>query len=214
MNDQTKRILIIDDHQLFADGLRLILNNLGENTEVCVCDDGLQALSDRKVILSFDLILVDLNMPKFSGFGFLMAVQAQHFEVDVAVVSGNVKKHEIERALHLGAKGFIPKDSESSEMLRAVSELLEGKRYLPTHWEGKVDWLPSGETKKITTDFLTERQIQVLRLMSEGMQNKQIAVALGISVSSVKGHVELLFKNLSVNNRTACVQTANDLALI
>jgi DNA-binding NarL/FixJ family response regulator len=209
-----QRLLIIDDHLLFADGLKLILSDPDEGLDITVCNDALQALADQKSMTSYDLVLVDLNMPQCSGFSFLTAVRLQELSVDVAVVSGAEDKSEIERAIQLGAKGFIPKDSESTEMVRAVKLLLEGKRYLPDHWIGEIDWLASNENRKLAASNLTDRQKQVLKLMSEGLQNKQIAAILGVSVSSVKGHIELLFKNLNVNNRTACVQLANDLALI
>lgn len=214
MTVQVKRVLIIDDHQLFADGLKLILGGIDQIAEVSTCNNGLDALSDRKELSRFDLVLADLDMPCLSGFAFLTAVDAQNIDIDVAIVSGNEKKFQIERALQLGAKGFIPKDSDTCEMLKAVRQLLSGQRYLPSLWEGVVDWRPQGEVRSTVTDALTKRQMQVLALMSEGMQNKQIASALGISVSSVKGHVELLFQNLGVNNRTACVQAANDQSLI
>lgn len=214
MTEQTKRILIIDDHQLFAEGLGLILGGLEQITEVAICRNGLEALADRKELSRFDLVLADLDMPQLSGFGFLKAVAAQKLDIDVAIVSGNEQKSQIEKALQLGAKGFIPKDSTTAEMLQAVQQLLQGQRYLPSLWEGVVDWRPSGESGPAVRNDLTSRQQDVLVLMSEGMQNKQIATALGISVSSVKGHIELLFENLGVNNRAACIQVANQRSLI
>ena len=207
---QTHKILILDDHQLFADGLALILSTMDEQIETTISSDALEALGQREFLLSHDLVLIDLHMPKFTGFGFLTAIQTQEIPIDVAVISGSEKLSDVEKAIRLGAKGFIPKDSDSSEMLKAVNDLINGKRYLPIQFDGKIDWVLPQLKKPIKANPLTKRQTQVLGLMCDGMQNKQIAAVLGISTSSVKGHIELLFKHLNVNNRTACVNAARE----
>ena len=211
---QTHKILILDDHQLFADGLALILSTMDEQIETTISSDALEALGQREFLLSHDLVLIDLHMPKFTGFGFLTAIQTQEIPIDVAVISGSEKLSDVEKAIRLGAKGFIPKDSDSSEMLKAVNDLINGKRYLPIQFDGKIDWVLPQLKKPIKANPLTKRQTQVLGLMCDGMQNKQIAAVLGISTSSVKGHIELLFKHLNVNNRTACVNAAREKKMI
>ena len=211
---QTHKILILDDHQLFADGLALILSTMDEHIETTISSDALEALGEREFLLSHDLVLIDLHMPKFTGFGFLTAIQTQEIPIDVAVISGSEKLSDVEKAIRLGAKGFIPKDSDSSEMLKAVNDLINGKRYLPIQFDGKIDWVLPQLKKPIKANPLTKRQTQVLGLMCDGMQNKQIAAVLGISTSSVKGHIELLFKHLNVNNRTACVNAAREKKMI
>lgn len=214
MQSLSKKILIIDDHKLFADGLALILSGLGDHISVLVSNDAAESLADKALMSSIDLALIDLHMPRFNGFAFLTAIATQKRSLTVAVISGSEKPAEVERALKLGALGFIPKNSESGDMLLAVSKLLNGERYLPTHWDGKINWVAPHLDASIDLGKITERQQQVVSLMRDGLQNKHIAVALGISVSSVKGHIELLFKNLNVNNRTACVQAARDAKLI
>lgn len=214
MPSSTKNILIIDDHKLFADGLALILSGLAEGINILVSNDAAESLADSQLMSSIDLALIDLHMPRFNGFAFLTAVATQRLDLPVAVISGSEKPAEIERALKLGARGFIPKNSDSSEMLVAVTKLLNRERYLPAHWDGKINWVAPELNESIELGKITDRQRQVISLMRDGLQNKNIALALGISVSSVKGHIELLFKNLNVNNRTACVQAARDAKLI
>lgn len=204
---------MIDDHKLFADGLALILDNLDYEVTIEVCNDAQIPLKDIDSLKKFDLVLVDLNMPEFSGFGFLSAVQAQEIEIRTAVISGSDRKVEIERAIQLGAHGFIPKDSSGSELIHAVSQLLEGKRYLPMDWDGEIDWFVDQQAS-MPTAHVTKRQMQVLELLQHGLQNKQIALALGISDSSVKDHIKGLFRYFQVNNRTACVQVAREQKLL
>jgi len=209
-----KRILVIDDHFLFAEGLAMLLESCGYDYKVNISDDAQKALTDHKKLLAYDLVLIDLHMPNLSGFGFLSAIKAQSLNITVAVISGSDKKAEIERAISLGAQGYIPKDSRSEEFIHAANELLQGKRYLPLIWDGEIDWKTNSDNEGIASDELTERQRQVLELMKDGLQNKQIAMVLGIKPSSVKGHVEQLFKKIRVNNRTACVQIAQERKLI
>ncbi len=211
---QHRKILILDDHPLFADGLGLILSTMGDHIKTDIAKDAFEALGDKPSLLAYDLVLIDLHMPRFNGFGFLTAVKTQQLPIDVAVISGSDKLSDVEKAIRLGAKGFIPKESASQEMIKAVNDLLEGKRYLPLQFDGKVDWVLPEQRKPIKANPLTNRQTQVLELMSDGMQNKQIAVVLGVSVSSVKGHVESLFRHLNVNNRTACVKAAQEARII
>ena len=209
-----KNILIIDDHQLFADGLALILENCNESYKVTIHNCAQEAIMNYKELASANLVLVDLRMPNFDGFAFLRPMRAQKQSVPIGVISGTENESEIELSLSLGANGFIPKDMASYDMLNAVSKLLDGHRYLPNHWEGKIDWLVGDEKVPNPSVELTPRQLEILQLMSDGLQNKQMASALGISVSSIKGHIELLFKNLKVNNRTACVIKGQKLGLI
>ena len=210
----TKKILLIDDHKLFADGLVMILESSGNNFTVDTCNDIQNLLVSGEKLSAYDLILVDLHMPKLSGFSFLSAIKTQSIGVVVAVISGSEEQHEIERALALGAQGYIPKESSSEEFIYAARQLLQNNRYLPMHWLGEIDWTVDCYDESLMSEVLTSRQIQVLELMRDGLQNKQIALVLGISVSSVKSHVEQLFKKLKVNNRTSCVQIAQERNLV
>ena len=184
------------------------------NREIVVCNCAQSALSNLAELTSFDLILVDLHIPIFSGFAFLTAIKTQKLNVKVAVISGVEKRLEIERAIRLGAEGFIPKNTDASGLHTAIDKLLSGQRYLPEQWVGKIDWTRNNTKKRYEVDELTERQLQVLSLMQEGLKNSQIGITLGVSTSAIKRHIELLFKYFNVNNRTSCVQAAQDQGLL
>jgi len=136
MNKTEKRVLIVDDHALFADGLSLILTTLGSHLVVSVSNSAGNVLNDKEALLKNDLVLIDLHMPNMNGFGFLSAVRMQKLPIVVGAISGTENKSDIERSIGLGAQGFIPKDSPSNEMLKAVTLLLDGKNYLPKKWQG------------------------------------------------------------------------------
>ena len=210
-----RQILIIDDHLLFADGLELILGQLGDDLDVFISCDAEQVLEDIDTLRTYELVIIDLHMPGVDGFNFLRAVRTQALDVKVLVISGVEDQVEIERALGLGAMGFIPKETKGSEVLDGVVTVLAGKRYLPKHWEGKIDWVESsGSLINHEIDRIGPRQIEVLKLIKDGLQNKQIALVMGVSVSAVKSHIEILYKALNVNNRTACVRAASERGLI
>jgi len=213
MSDTRQKILIIDDHALFADGLSLILRTLSPSLDIAVSNNATHVLNDIEALKQKDLVLIDLHMPSMTGFNFLSAVRAQHLPITVGVISGTENKSDIERAIGLGARGFIPKDSPSEVMHEAVTQLLRGEDYLPTQWLGEIDFSVDVSEPQAPQD-VSERQLQVLELMNDGLQNKQIATVLGISVSAVKSHIEHTFKLMGVNNRTACVKVARERGLV
>jgi len=210
-----KNILIIDDHSLFADGLSLILEGANLKFETKIMNNATEALELANDLLLFDLVLIDLHMPIMDGFAFLSAIKLQKIITPVAVISGTDKLEDVERSLALGAQGFIPKDSPSKTVISAVKTLVDGSSYVPEKYLGKIDFF-SKHTEPLEENglVLTDRQAQVLNLMSDGLINKQIALVLGVSVSAVKSHIEKIFRILNVNNRTACVRAAEKKGLI
>jgi len=212
--NHVKKILIIDDHLLFGDGLKLLLSQLGD-VHITVGDNVQAILGDIHNLKKNTLIVMDLHMPGMDGFSFLRAVRKQKLELDEVVVSGTENQSEIELAIRLGAKGYIPKDSNTADMLMGIETVLNGSRYLPDHWEAQINWLEQDEPEsQIGRGKIGPRQIEVLGMMRDGLRNKQIGLVLGISESAVKSHVEILFKELHVVNRTACVLAGIKLGLI
>lgn len=215
MQNRPKRILLLDDHRLFADGLKSLLLELDSTLLVDLSASAKPLLDNLTSLSVYDLVLTDLQMPTMNGFAFLKAVQTQKIRLRVAVLSGSQSERDIESAMALGACGYIPKDSSGEQMLSAVSKLLNGERYLPDEMFAFTDWVKaSSSIPTIDTPVLGARQLEVLSLMRDGMSNPDIANVLGVSLSAIKRHVEKAFKALNVNNRTSCVREAERLKLI
>lgn len=221
MTQQQQKILIIDDHLLFADGLQLLLSQLLQGVQVSSTTSAQDVLLNPKELNDKDLVIIDLHMPKFTGFSFLQAMQEARHKVPILVISGVENRSEIEHALALGAQGFVPKDASGEEMLRGVERVIAGGKYLPEHWAGKVDWPMAKPNLRSDLanvsgcpDEIGPRQLQVLKLLEDGLQNKQIALVLGVSVSTVKSHTQLLYRALNVTNRTAAIKAANAIGLL
>jgi len=172
-----------------------------------------------KELSEIDLLLIDIHMPNMSGFNLLQALSNRGIKIKVLIISGSDEITDVEKALRLGAQGFIPKSLPSREMVTGVKKVLNGERFLPSYLADSVNWSACNPKLKsnnqaITVDGLRERQIEVLRLMHQGYSNNKIASILDISESAVKSHISIIFKALNTKNRTSAIKCAVDLGLI
>ncbi|GGZ99866.1 DNA-binding response regulator [Arenicella chitinivorans] len=217
MPSRTTKILIIDDHQLVADGLAMILSRVSDHVTISTSYNVRSVLADEPLVRRQDLILVDLHMPTIDGFSFLQALDHRKITVPTVVISGVEDRRDIRRALELGACGFIPKELPSAQMLYGLRRVLSGQRYVPEHLaeffqldcmekHRAANHLESNAPAGQSVPHIRERQLDVLELMHEGHSNIDIANILGISESTVKSHVSTLFRAFGVTNRTACVR--------
>ena len=215
MAKRATKILIIDDHQLVADGLAMILSRVSDQVTISTSYNVRSVLADDALLKQQDLILVDLHMPTIDGFAFLQALEHRKIRVPTVVISGVEDRRDIQKALQLGACGFIPKELPSAQMLYGLRRVLSGQRYIPEHLADFLQLENLDKTNLLTEPELAsgqsppqirERQLDVLALMHRGHSNLDIANILGISESTVKSHVSTLFRAFGVTNRTACVR--------
>ncbi len=213
------RILVADDHALFRAGISQLLAGLKEPLEVVEADNldsTLAALDGRQ----FDLILLDLLMPGMEGAAGISAVHARARGVPVVVVSMLDNAEVVRKAMAAGASGFVPKSSSPQVMLRAMELILSGGMYLPPSAIAAAppDEMATEEAKKAPCRqrdrFLTPRQRSVLQELVAGKSNKEIARALGVSISTVKAHVAAIMRVLGATNRTQAAIKAQDLDLL
>ena len=203
------KILHADDHPLFREGIRFFLKLL--DSDVTALEAGsLQATMDKLALeWPIDLLLLDLEMPGMNlaeGFG---AIRRRYPQLPIAIVSGVTDASLIRTLLDSGARGFIPKLAGSEQLLDALRRILAGEIYVPDALLGR-----QVAVAKEAGDTLTARQLDILPLLAEGMPNKQIADALGVTEGTVKQHLKELFKRLSARNRTQAVQEARRLGLL
>lgn len=210
------RILIGDDHLLFREGLRRLLEQLSAEAtfaDASTFDEMVAAVEGED---SFDLILIDLQMPGWPGFSGIERICATVPDTPLVVVSASESQSDVRAALDAGASGYIPKSSSVKIMLSALNLVLAGGIYLPPSVIG-ADTAAAAtgvhEVPKQATGahMLTQRQWEVLNCLREGKSNKQIAYELGLSEGTVKIHVTAIFKTLGVKNRTQAVIVASEL---
>lgn len=206
------KILIGDDHVLFREGLRRLLEQLKEGATF-------QEASNFDELLdmagqgtgeggAYDLILTDLRMPGWPGFSGIEMLREKQPDAKVVVVSASEAHHDVRDALEHGAAGYIPKSSSVKIMLSALDLIFSGGVYVPPTVlrEGGE---PDARTGTVVPpadpqleQLLTQRQREVLERLREGKSNKQIAHELGLSEGTVKIHMTAIFKSLGVRNRT------------
>ena len=214
------RILIADDHRLVIEAVKSKLAELGPDVEfrMALSVDELQ----REATDDLDLALIDLTMPGADGYQHIVDLRLRLPALPIIVLSG-VEDREIMRAsIELGVLGFIPKAYSPEVMLSAVRLVLAGGVYVPQMLLSAMPpaavaadlAAPDAPVTSIENlrRLLTERQVDVLRLLSLGKPNKLIARDLGISEGTVKIHLAAIFRALSVRNRTEAVVAARSLS--
>jgi DNA-binding NarL/FixJ family response regulator len=194
------RILIVDDHPVVRDGLRLIIETQASMKVVAEASSGEAALAAFAEHHP-DVVVMDLRLPGMSGAQAAAALQRDHPQARVIILTSYGQEAEIETALKAGARAYLRKDADRSELLDAIRTVSAGGRYLPARIrEVLADRAPLSD--------LTRREIEVLERMAAGMTNKEIGAALSISEDTVKLHAKNLFGKLDVNDRTHAVAVA------
>ncbi len=199
------KIIIADDHPLFRGALKEALKANGNEANIVETgdfDSTKKAIGDNP---EADLILLDLAMPGVTGLSGIVSVQALQPSVPIVVISATDDALTINRAIELGASGFISKSATLEEIRKAVDVVLGGGVYIPEGTDTGTENDPeiSKLIKSIRT--LTPQQARVLGMLAEGLLNKQIAYEIGVSEATVKAHVSAVLQKLEVDSRTQAV---------
>jgi two-component system, NarL family, nitrate/nitrite response regulator NarL len=190
-------LLVIDDHPPVRDGFALLLRKLDSQVQVDQAGDCAQAtaLAGKR---NYDLILLDMKMPGVNGLDALQAVRQAFVSSLVVIVSGEEAHPRVVRqAIERGAVGYIPKSSSTEVMIGALKLVLAKGQYIPPTLLGEVT---AGDPRE-----LSEQQLEVVRRVARGMQNKEIAREMKISDATVKAHLSAAMQKLKVRNRTEIV---------
>jgi len=198
------KLLLADDHDLVRETLADYLRHQGGFQVVCAAGFDAACLSYRKDG-PFDLVMLDYAMPGMDALTGLSRMQALA-ECPVALLSGIAPRDVARRALREGAAGFLPKTLSPQELVGAVREMLAGETYLP------VEFM-SDPAQGGLASMLTPRELDVLRGISQGKSNKEIARDLDIKEVTVKLHLKTLSRKLQARNRTHAAMLARDQGL-
>lgn len=206
------KILIVDDHALFREGLCHVLNALDEHVITLQAGNYDSAMHQVTEHTDLDLVLLDLNIPGKNGFETLATFVEKYPALPVVILSSSNQREDIQRSLDSGAVGYIPKDTTSIVMLNALRLILSGGTYVPQIMtQVKVD---ASMTTDANAPDLTPRQLQVLCLLIKGDSNKVIARKMDLAEGTIKMHVTSILKCLDVSNRTQAVVAAQELGIV
>ena len=202
------RALLVDDHVLFSQGLRFLLQDLDEGLTCATANSIAAAVATPG---PFDLILLDYALPDSHGTDGLTRVLAAHEEATVAMLSGDARPGLVAELVAQGAAGFIPKASDTPTLLHALETMLAGGVYLPP--AALVGPAVASEVAQAVAN-LSPRQMECLLKLVQGKPNKAIARELDVAESTVKTHLAVAFKALGVSSRSEAVFQAAKLGLL
>lgn len=212
------RVLLIDDHKLFSEGMKFLLTELDSEMEIFEtgnCEEAIEQYPDKAI----DLILLDYHIPGEPGSKGLVKIRKAFSSSVIVIISSEDDPRLIRELIEKGAAGFIPKSSTHEVLIAALKLVITGETYLPPVAINIVcDPLASPAAKYETTaknllDHLTDRQREVLDSMVKGRANKVIAREMNITESTVKAHLSAAYRALGVGNRTEAVFVAAKLGL-
>ena len=202
INNMAVKIMIADDHSMIREGLKNLLELDGDIQVIAEAVDGEDCLEKLQLVKP-DVLLLDINMPKKNGLEVLKSLKSRRSKLKVLVLTVHNETEYLMKAVDIGVNGYVLKDSESSELKKAIFTVADGETYI------QPSLIPALNAKMIETNkdaekikSLTKRELDVLKLLAVGMFNKEVGKRLEISERTVKNHVSNIFRKINVSDRT------------
>jgi two-component system, NarL family, response regulator len=197
---QLRSILVADDQPVVREGLVSIINRQSDMAVVAEATDGRQAIDLYRAVRP-DLAVIELRMPVVDGREAIRVIRAEYPASRIVVLTRYDGDADIRGALEAGACGYLLKSVSSGELVQAVRSVLAGQRWVAPAAAARL-------TEHIGESSLTEREIEVLRLVVKGKSNKRLAAALGITEGTVKWHINSILSKMRVDDRTEAATQA------
>lgn len=196
------RIAIVDDHPMVAEGIQSILESY-DDVEVVGTLSGARAAIDQLDTLDPDVILMDLNMPDMGGLSATEIILEQRPGTRIVILSMHDSPEYISSALNHGAMGYLLKDVPTDEIKLAIDTVMRGERYLCTGAQGSLTLKGGG-----ARETLTGREQTILLQLAQGQSNKEVAIALDISVRTVETHRKNIKRKLGISSTAGLTRYA------
>ena len=215
--EKAKRIVIAEDHTILREGLRSLLSTSEELEVVGEAGDGMSAIRTIRET-DPDLVLLDLNMPKMDGIAVIREIKQHSPETKILALTMYRKEDYILEVFKAGGNGYCLKSAGHEDLMMAIRAVLDGKQYVSPEISGMVleGYLESRKTikKKSSFDILTQREKEVLKMVGEGAQNKEIADYLCISPKTVEKHRANIMQKLDLHTASALTSYAIEKGLV
>lgn len=210
------RLLIADDHVLFQNGLRLILKEVLHIDDVALATNGKEAIAMCRRE-AFDVVIMDINMPVIDGVAATREIKIYHPDTKVLIVSMLSDLAHIKAAMKAGADGFLIKNADADEFAKALTSIQQDKIYVSEYFNELLHTDEKATREdyiRFTEGIITNREKSILKMITEGFTNAEIAEALYISVATVNTHRNNLLAKLNLPNTAALVRFALDNRLV
>ena len=209
------KIILVDDHQMFRDGVKSVLDD-EENIEIIGEVGAAKELYDLLKSDSPDLIITDISMPDISGIEIAKYVSENYPGIKILILSMHSNEEFITKALSVGANGYLPKDTSMSELLEAINAIYKGDNYFNKNISDTIlkSIINKSKQENLEQNTLTKREKEVIKLVVEGLTNKEIADKLFISIRTVDSHKNNIMQKLNLKSSVELVKYAikNNLA--
>ncbi len=194
-------IIIIDDHSLVREGIKQLLELDGDikvKGEAGNGEEGIELIQTTNP----DVVLLDINMPVMNGLQMLQKLKENKLEVKILILTIHNEIEYLAKAVEIGINGYVLKDSDSEILKKAIFTIHEGETYIQPNLAPLLNEKISFQEENAAINDLTKREVEVLKLLAEGLFNKEIAYKLSISEKTVKNHVSNIFRKIEVFDRT------------
>ena len=196
-------IIIADDHMMIRKGLKQLLELDGTMKVIAEANDGEECLNLLNKKIHPDILLLDINMPKKNGIEVLEYIKQNKIPVKVLILTVHNEVEYLLKAVDIGIDGYLLKDSSYDELKEAIDVVISGNTYIqPSLLPALNESMEDYALDKEKIECLTKRELDVLRLISEGCSNKKISDELTISERTVKNHISHIFRKIDVEDRT------------
>lgn len=196
-------IIIADDHMMIREGLKQLLELDGTMKVIAKANDGEECLNLLNKKIHPDILLLDINMPKKNGIEVLEYIKQNKIPVKVLILTVHNEVEYLLKAVDIGIDGYLLKDSSYDELKEAIDVVIFGNTYIqPSLLPALNESMEDYALDKEKIECLTKRELDVLRLISEGCSNKKISDELTISERTVKNHISHIFRKIDVEDRT------------
>lgn len=204
MTQKNITVMISDDHALMREGLKQLLELEKDIEVVCQAKDGHETI-EKVLNYQPDVLLLDINMPNLNGIDALRRIRDLWVDTKVIILTIHDDKEYLLETMKMGADGYVLKDSDANSLIKAIKDVKQGKTYIQpsiaTMLKEEISSKDEADKSLRKIKSLTNREYEVLSLIAEGLNNKDIAKKLYISEKTVKNHVSSIFKKLEVNDR-------------
>lgn len=197
-------VMIADDHSLMRQGLKQLLELDEEIKVIEQAGDGLEAI-EKALEYKPDVLLLDINMPKLNGIETLRRLKDTGIDTKIIILTIHDDREYLFETINIGADGYVLKDADADTLIKAIKDVKTGNTYIQPNLASLLvrDYKDNNKDSAITAikNSLTRREYEVICLIAEGLNNKDIAGKLFISEKTVKNHVSNIFKKIGVNDR-------------